>query len=46
MNREMVIAEFLLTLGIASALVVELIVEVGAETERKGRIELLKEFGC
>ena len=46
MNREMVIAEFLLMLGTASALVVELIVKVGAETEREGRIEPLKEFGC
>lgn len=31
MNRETVIAEFLLTLGIASALVETLIVKVGAE---------------
>jgi len=42
----MVIAEFLLTLGIASALVVELIVKIEAEAERKGRTEPLKEFGC
>lgn len=45
-NREMVIAEFLLTLRIASAQVVELIVKAGAETEREGRTEPLKEFGC
>lgn len=44
MSRDMAIAKFLLALGTAAALVVEL--KVGAETEREGRTVPLKEFGC
>lgn len=35
-----------MTLRIASALLVELILKVGAETEREGKIRPFEETGC